>query len=98
MNILDVLGSLISPDTIVALVTGILGGQKLRITLGGNKIPVKALSPKVSGKRVKRTPRPALGPSPSPSTPDTGLPYMVDQPSLFTETADLIPDKRVPGA
>lgn len=63
----------ISADTIVALVLGILGGQKLRITLGGRKIPVKGRSPEVIGKRAKRTARRASAPTPSPSSEDPTL-------------------------
>lgn len=74
MSIFDV----ISGDTIAALVLGILGGQKLRITLGGNKIPVKGRSPKATGKRAKRTAPPASDPSQSPSNEDQTLPYIID--------------------
>ena len=70
--------NVISADTIVALVLGILGGQKLRITLGGSKIAVKGRSPKVIGKRAKRTAPPASAPTPSPSSEDPTLPYFID--------------------
>ena len=70
--------NVISGDTIVALVLGILGGQKLRITLGGNKIPVKGRSPKVIGKRAKRTAPPESAPTPSASNEDPTFPYVID--------------------
>lgn len=68
----------VTADTIVALVLGILGGQKLRITLGGSKMSVKGRSPKVIGKRAKRTAPPASATTPSPSSEDPTLPYIID--------------------
>lgn len=68
----------ISADTIVALVLGILGGQKLRITLGGRTMSVKGRSQKVIGKRAKRTAPPASAPTRSPSNEDPTLPYIID--------------------
>ena len=78
MSILDILGHVVSVDTILSLATGILAGQKLRITLDGNKIGAKAPSPRASGKRGKRTTQSASAPVQSPSPQDPELPYMVD--------------------
>ena len=58
------------------LLVGILGGQKVRITLGGKTLPVTVPSRKVTGKSRKlKTDPPSAR---SDSLPDVELPYMVD--------------------
>lgn len=68
-------------QAIPALAMGILAGQKLRITLGGNKIPVKVPSRKATGKSAKGTKVVKSAPAQSRSVPDPELPYISDRPS-----------------
>jgi len=60
-------------QSIPVLVTGILAGQKVRITLDGKKLPVKVPSRKGNGKSGKRTPPGGSEPSQSPSQPSLPL-------------------------
>lgn len=78
MSLFNQIVGVVSLDTIVALVLGILGGQKLRITLGGKKLPVKGRYPKASGRRVEPTSRSVSVGAPSLSPDNPELPYMVD--------------------
>lgn len=74
--LLDLIG-----QAIPALAMGILAGQKLRITLGGNKIPVKVPSRKATGKSGTATKAAKSAPAQSLSVPDLELPYISDRPS-----------------